>query len=773
MPEGASAQESIVSNARTAMLLASVLLVSAAQVRAQDHWSFELAPYLWAAGTDAHESEPMTRPRIGLVLGGGGARGAAHIGVLHVLEEQRIPIDCLAGTSMGALVGAAYASGMTSREIADLIKDIDWTETFGGAGMRDLQPVPLKSARIVYGNRLEFGLRDKGLLARGGLVASQQIDALLRSIVSRARYQKSFDDLPIPFRAVATDASSGEMLILGEGDLSLAMRASMAVPGAFTPVQLEGRALVDGGLVRNLPVDVVRQMCADVVIASSIVTPDYDTSKPQSALTMVGQMIVIMIRNNEREQLATLTSADVPILVTLPDMTSGEFDKIPAAIPLGETAARSSSELLARYSMRPEAYAQWRQRLGRDASREPRFVTVNEVRIGRLDRVNPDVLRHKLTSRSGEPLLEAQIIADAQRLYATGDFDKVDYRIDESSDRPVLEFLPEEKSWGPDYLRFDGGLLSTSGGDTGFVLRMYHDRTWINALGGRWSNTLQVGRTALYETSLFQPLEPTQRLFAEPLLRASRALEDVYRGDDRVARYQRTSLAAHFDVGVTLDTWGELRIGVEASRNDYTVDTGDPLLPEFDDVDSIGVTARFILDTRDSAFLPTHGQYVNLRFYDADSALGSDDSYRQATLSAQRVFAVGSDLLYLEVAGGTDLDSDAPAYDLFTLGGVGELAGFEFEELRGQEYAYGRAAYLRKITDLQTLLGQALYAGISLEAGNMYERIDGTSARGLILGSSIFLGGRTPLGPLVLTFGVAEGGHKAAYVQIGRPLKER
>jgi NTE family protein len=752
--------------------------VSRTQRRTGDSWwpallSLAGLLVLYPTAAAAQDVELAPRPRIGLVLGGGGARGAAHIGVLRVLEEQRIPVDCLAGTSMGALVGAAYASGMTSREIADLVGGIDWAETFGGSGMRNLQPVPLKSARIVYSNRMEFGLKDRGLIGRGGLVASQQIDSLLRSIVSRARYQKSFDDLPIPFRAVATDASTGEMLILGEGDLSLAMRASMAVPGAFTPVQLQGRAMVDGGFVRNLPVDVVRQMCADVVIASSIVTPDYDMSKSQSALAMVGQMIVVMIRNNEREQLATLTSADVPILVALPDMTSGEFDKVPAAIPIGEAAARSRTDLLARYRMSPEAYAQWRERLGRDASRGPHYVTVEEVRISGLERVNPDVLRHKLTSRAREPLSEARIVADAQRLYATGDFENVDYRIDESTDRSVLEFLPEEKPWGPDYLRFDGGLLSTSGGDTGFLLRVDHDRTWLNALGGRWSNTLQVGRTALYETSLFQPLESSQHLFAEPLLRASRTLEDVYRGDDRVARYQHTSFAAHLDAGVALDTWGELRVGVQASRNDFRIDTGDPLLPELDDVDSVGVAARFILDTRDSAFLPTHGQYVNLRFYGADSALGSDDSYRLATLSAQGVFPVGSNLLYLQIAGGSDLDSISPAYDLFTLGGVAELAGFQFEELRGREYAYGRAAYLRKITDLQTLLGQALYVGASLEAGNMYERIDGTSASGLILGSSVFLGGRTPLGPLILTFGVAEGGHKAAYVQIGRPLKER
>lgn len=721
----------------------------------------------------AHESEPAPRPRIGLVLGGGGARGAAHIGVLRALEEQRIPIDCIAGTSMGALVGAAYASGMTSGEIDKLVTAIDWHETFGGAGIRDLQPVHVKSARTIYSNRLEFGLKNKGLLAPGGLVASQQIDSLLRSIVSRARYQKSFDDLPIPFRAVATDVRTGEMVVLGSGDLSMAMRASMAVPGAFTPVQIDGRVLADGALVRNLPVEVARQLCADVIITSSLVSPEYDASKPPSALGLIGQMIDIMIKNNEREQLLGLTSADVPILIALPNMTAAEFDKVPSAIPLGEAAARSKAGLLERYSMSADAYAQWRRRLERDAARGPRHVTVSGISIEGLDRVNPDVLRRKLTSRAGESLLEAQIIADAQRIYATGDFEKVDYRIDESRGEPVLTFLPEEKPWGPDYLRFDVGFVSASAGDAGFLLRADHDRTWINALGGRWSNTLQLGRTALYETTLFQPLGLAQRFFVEPVLRASRTLEDVYRGEDRVARYQRTSLAARLGAGASLETWGEVRIGVGASRNDYHVDTGDALLPELDDVDSVGVTARFVLDTRDSAFVPTHGRYLNLRFYSAQSALGSDDSYRQARLFAQQVLPVGSDLLYLEIAGGSDLDSAAPAYDLFTLGGVGELAGFQFEELRGREYAYGRAAYLRRITDLQTLLGRALYAGVSIEAGNMYERIDGTSASGLILGSSIFLGGRTPLGPLILTLGIAEGGHKAAFVQVGRPLKER
>ena len=350
---------------------------------------------------------------------------------------------------MGALVGAAYASGMTSSEIERLVMRIDWTETFGGAGMRNLQPVQLKAARAIYSNRLEFGLKKNGLLAPSGLVESQQIDSLLRSIVSRARYQKSFDDLPIPFRAVATDIGTGEMVVLGSGDLSLAMRASMAVPGAFTPVQIDGRVLVDGALVRNLPVDAARQMCGDVIIASALVSPEHDASKPRSALGLVGQMIDIMIKNNERGQLATLTSTDVPILISLPDMTPAEFDKVPGAIPVGEAAARSQRDGLGRYSVSADDYAQWRARLGNDAARAPRAVTVSAVRLSGLDRVNPDVLQHKLQSRPGQPVSEMQMIADAQRIYATGDFDKVDYRIDESRDRPCWSSCPRRNRGDP------------------------------------------------------------------------------------------------------------------------------------------------------------------------------------------------------------------------------------------------------------------------------------------------------------------------------------
>jgi len=745
-------------NVLLALLISLASVSSTSTARAQ-----ELAPR--TAGTE--------RLRIGLVLGGGGARGAAHIGVLHLLEEMRIPVDCIAGTSMGALIGGAYATGMTSAEVEKTVVAIDWSAAFGSAVTRDLQPVHLKTHHVTYSNALEFGLNEQGLVTPGGLVASQQIDSLLRSIVSRARHRDSFDDLPIPFRAVATDIGSGEVLVLSSGDLSVAMRASMAVPGVFAPVQLDGHVMVDGGLVRNLPVDVAREMCADVVIASSLVDAAPDVAKLQSALAVVGRMIDITIKNNERAQLATLGANDVRIMISLPDMTSGDFDKTPSAIPLGAAAARTMATQLARYSLTPEAYAAWRAGLENAVRAERVGPTVRAIRIGSLTRSNREILRRQIESRVGEPLDEARVIEDAQRIFSRGDFAKVDYTITTANSGAELEFLPLEKPWGPNYLRFDLGMSYSTGGDTGFVLRADHLRTAVTTLGGRWYNTLQVGRTSLLETSLLQPLDLTQRLFVEPRLRISRELQDLYRGEQRVARYEYTYVEGQVDAGVSFGTWGELRLGLKRSQSDYTTQTGDVLLREFRDIDSAGIAARFLVDSRDTPFLPTRGTYLNFNFYSSEAALGGAQSYQRAEIFGQRVFRLRGNLLYLEAAGGSDFGSNTPSYERFTLGGISQLAGFESEELRGREYAFARVAYLWKVTDLQTLFGQALYAGVSLEAGNMFERIDGADAEGAILGSSLFFGGRTPLGPLTLVFGISEGGRKAAYLQLGRPLKER
>ena len=282
------------------------------------------------------------RPRIGLVLAGGGAKGGAHVGVLKVLERLRIPIDCIAGTSMGALIGAGYASGLPADEIEKFLLSIDWNSVIGDVGGRELEPIEQKRAAVTYTNSMELGLKNGRIVVPGGLVDTARIENLLREYVATARLQPDFDRLPIPFRAVATDMVKGEMVVLKSGDIATALRASMAIPGAFAPVQLDGRVLADGGMVRNIPVDVARETCADVVIVANLVERDVQPENMASAVQLLMRSTDISIIANEREQLATLTDRDVLIGIQMGDITTGSFTRIPETIPLGEAEAERS-----------------------------------------------------------------------------------------------------------------------------------------------------------------------------------------------------------------------------------------------------------------------------------------------------------------------------------------------------------------------------------------------------------------------------------------------
>ena len=292
------------------------------------------------------------RPRIGLVLGGGGAKGGAHIGVIKVLEEMHIPIDCIAGTSMGSIVGAAYASGDSATELEQVVTSINWRQVLATVPRADI-PYHRKSLDAYFTNGIETGFKNGSVTAPGGLVPTHQIEGLFRKIVASAGGVSDFNKLPIPFRAVSTDLESGDVVVFDNGDLAQAMRASMAVPGVFAPVEANGHIYADGMLVRNLPVDVARQTCADVVIVVPLSNPDPPRSSLKSLLGVAGQAMNIAIEANERAQLATLTDRDVEIKVVLKDISSGDFDKVPDAIPIGEAAARAAAPQLARYSISP------------------------------------------------------------------------------------------------------------------------------------------------------------------------------------------------------------------------------------------------------------------------------------------------------------------------------------------------------------------------------------------------------------------------------------
>ncbi len=715
------------------------------------------------------ETPTAARPRIGLVLGGGGAKGAAHIGVLRVLDELRIPVDCVTGTSMGALVGGTFASGVPPEEIEKSVLAINWSMTVGREGLRDRTPINHKLAGITYTNNLDLGIKNGSLKAASGLLKTQDIEDVIRGLVSQARYTRDFDDLPIPFRAVATDMLAGEMVVLGSGDISVAMRASMAVPGAFSPVVLGNRVLSDGGMMRNLPVDVARNLCADVVIAVSLASPPPKPQELESALTLAGRSLDVMIEANQKAQIATLTGRDISIVVPMGDIGSASFDRVPDAIPLGREAALAMQERLRALALPEEQYLAWRQAMNREGLQS---IVLAGVELKGLQRVNPDYVRAQLQGLTpGTEVTRLDVLNDARRLYALGDFEKVSYRLIGPADARSMEFTLVEKSWGPDFLRADAGLTTSLDGGLEAVLRIDHNRTWINRFGGQWHNGLQMGEQWIVETDLYQPIDVRQRFFVQPLVRYERSFENIYNDGDRVARYIISELYGQVDAGINFDTRAQFRLGIRSGWFETKRDTGPTVLPEGDRESDSSLQLRLVYDTRDSVGLPTRGTFLNARLMSSDSWLGGEQSYDLVEGVMTRSFPFRGDSLTLLLGGGDTLSGTLPAPQEFQFGGIRTFPGLQRGELRGDSYWFAGSVYWFKLGDLQSLFNQALYAGLRLQAGRMGGRIDQVRD-GALYGISGSLGVRSPVGPMLLSLGWVDNGSLQLQLAIGRPISE-
>jgi NTE family protein len=565
------------------------------------------------------------RPRIGLVLGGGGAKGAAHIGVLRVLDEMRIPINCVAGTSMGALVGATFASGKAADEIEREVLAIDWTRTVGGQGRRDNRPIEVKLEELAYSNPLEVGIVDGNVATPGGFIETQDIEQELRKLVASARFTSDFDELPIPFRAVATDVVAGGMVVLERGDLATAMRASMAIPGAFSPVVIDDQVLVDGGLMRNLPVDVARELCADIVIAVWLTTPQPKAEEVSSALSIVGRSLDVVIRANERTQIEQLGPDDVGIEVAMNDIGTADFDRTPDAIALGRAAAEASRDTLARFVVSEAEYRAWRAGL-EGASPPPQ--TLGAINIVGLGRVSEEFVEAQLQSSTvGGPVESEAIEDDAERIYALGDFERVEYRMSGPDDDRVLEILPVEKSWGPDYLRLNIGASTDSSADILGILRLDHTRTWVNARGGQWHSAVQIGGQSLLASDFYQPLDARHRFFVQPMAGLESSREDLYLDGDRIARYFVRVIYLQLDGGLNVGSKAQLRLGIRRGAYEVDRDTGLPTFPETDPSPDTSLRLRAIYDTRDSVSLPTRGAFASVRYIHAMDWLNGKEDY--------------------------------------------------------------------------------------------------------------------------------------------------
>jgi NTE family protein len=711
------------------------------------------------------------RPRIGLVLGGGGAKGAAHVGVLRVLDELNIPVDCVAGTSMGALVGGTFASGMPAKEIETALAAIDWSRTVGKAGLRDRTPIERKLAGTTYSNQLELGIQDGSVILPGGLLKTQDIEDVIRQLISDARFQRDFDRLPIPFRAVATDMVSGSMVVLDSGDLSVAMRASMAIPGAFSPVVIGQQVLSDGGMVRNLPVDIARDLCADVVIAVWLTTPQPLASDLDSALALVSRSTDVMIKANERAQIATLAPGDVGIEVPMGDIGTSDFQRVTDAVALGRAAAEAQIPELRRFSLPNSEYLAWRESIT-SVKADP--VHLAEVRIEGLKRVSPNYVESQLENlKPGADVDSGQIKEDTDRLYALGDFERIEHQLTGPPDARVMEISPVEKAWGPNFLRFDLGLSAEGSGEILAILRAEHTRAWIGELGARWNNSLQIGRQTLLSTEYYQPLDEAQDFFVRPAVRYESDLQGVYVESDQVARYFVKDFYGELAFGANIGTKAQLSAGLRSGWVTTERDTGSLVLPEQERQPDTRLFVTAAYDTRDDIGLPTRGSLVYLRYVNSGSLLGGEQDYDLAEGVFTKSFpSRRGDSFSLILGGGKALAGELPPSRDFRLGGIRSFPGLRFDELRGTEYWFAGTSYLWKVADIQPLFGQALYAGLRLQAGRMTGHNDLRPDDGVLYGIAGSLNGRTPVGPFILSLGYVDNDSWELQFTLGRPIPE-
>ncbi len=699
------------------------------------------------------------------MLSGGGARGAAHIGVIKVLEELRVPVDCIAGTSMGAIVGAAYASGMTVDEMQAAIGHITTASLFTDTPPRADEPIRKKNDDFLPLATPEFGLKDRSVTAPKGVVSGVALEAELRRLV-KLRGVRAFDHLPIPYRAVATSLGNGSMYVFERGELTTAMRASMSVPLLIAPLNVNNQLLVDGGLVRNLPVDVARAMGADVVIAVNLGTPLLQPDQVDGLLGVAMQTLSILTEQNVRESLQELRPTDVLIQPALGDFSAADFDALPKAVPFGEAAARKVAPSLHALALPAEAYAALRASQSVASAEGPPTV-IASIQVRGNDRVNPEAILQQMATQPGQTIDQEQIDLDMRRIFGSGDFESVRPEVQEIDGQQVLIVNVTEKSWGPDYLRLGLQLNSDLGNDANFNFFGSIRAKWLNSYGGEWRNSFVLGSDVVLDTSFYQPFSARQYAFIEPRVRFSNTPLDVYVGNVLVAEYRDQALVASVDLGVNFNQYGEARFGLYRGKHRFSLRTGLPSFPN-ENVATAGLQAGLRIDQLDSVSFARSGYLLSLLGQSSLTAMGAAEAYNLAEGEFRVAHAFGRHALQLAVRGGGPIGSDdLPVYALFQLGGFLNMSGYRQSQLLGPRYAYGRLSYQTRLAQMPLLEG--VYGGLAYELADMPQSVP-QNDRGLFQSGTAYLAADTPLGTAYFGFGYASLDNLALYLYLGKPF---
>jgi NTE family protein len=710
------------------------------------------------------------RPRIGLVLSGGGARGLAHVGVLRALEEQRIPVDAIAGTSMGAVVGGLYASGMSAKDIDSLMRSIDWNIAFRDRPARNTINFRRKQDDREFLVRIPLGIQGGSFRVPRGLIQGQRLTQTLRLETLPVATVEDFDELPTPFRAVAADLETGARVVLDQGDLPSAMRASMSAPGVFAPVEIDSRLLVDGGIVENLPVDVAKGMGVDIVIAVDVGFQPVGRRELTSALSVSNQAITIMMLRETGRQRSLLTANDILLTPDLQNLQSTDFGAADKTIGIGLEAGRAAADRLARLSLGED---DWKAYLAQRGAEGEEQAIVHFVRTDERSERYKERIQSELGPVIGHPLDPVKMDARLSHFYGSDNFEALDYRLVREGVLTGIEVNARRKSWGPNFLRFGLELQDDFEGGNSFSAGVRAQVTEVNRYGAEWQTDLRVGANPLFRTEFYQPIGYTSDWFVVPRLLIERQNFEVFEGDRRLATYRVSNQEAELDFGREFGSWGELRAGLiygEGNRHLLVGDPGDPGLPPRDRFDRGELMTRFSVDLLDDVYFPRHGELFTLQWNAPREGLGASANADRVSFDWTHARSRGRNTLILSAAGGAHVSGPTDqVQDFYTLGGLFDLSGLAPEEISGPHFGIARAIAYRRIGSGQDgLFDVPTYLGVSLELGNVWLRRSDVSVDSALVSGSAFLGFDTLLGPVYLAAGLGEGGDRTFYLLLGR-----
>lgn len=745
-----------------AVLLVFAMFALSAAVSAQD-----VAPLQ----PDTNSAAPsQDRPTVGLVLSGGGARGFAHIGVLRVLEANRIPVDYIGGASMGGLVGAMYSMGYSPDEMERLLGTLNWGELLQlQESIEDLS-FRRKEDRRNIATPITLKGQINDLKLPNALNSGHSIGLLFDRLSLRYAQVNDFDDLPIPFRCVATDMETGRSVVLKEGSLSPSLRATMSIPGIFAPVELDGRILSDGGLVNNIPTDVVKEMGADILLVVNIETQLSDRSSLESLLGVLAQTINIATAENSRR---SLQQANLIIAPDLKEYSSADFGSYREIIELGYEGAAKNAALLTGLSLDEEA---WRQHLAQRKRREqastppvPTFVAVDGDNRNSVQTIE-EQLGDKYIGQSLDADMQDQLVDDLSELTGTGRFDSLNYDLMTRNGETGLLIRTNEglgQTETPTRLEigFDVNSVESDNVNFSFVGRMtFFD---IGRYGSEWRNDLVIGSNTLLASEYYRPIGDTN-FFIAPRISYDRNRINIFSDGNRLAEYISDNIQAGGDIGYTFNPRSELRAGFTFGYQRFNRRIGDPLLPDFKGGFS-KVGLKWTYDGLDKAQVPEKGFYTrNTLNYYLDSA-GEEKRMAQFQTRMLNFRPYGErNTLFFFGGAGTSFGATAPVLQQFTLGGPFRLGGYGFDEFRASNFIQAGGGILHNPEFFPSFLGGKTYLGAWYEGGSAFERIGKANYRQSFSTGAIL---ETPIGPFFIGTSINENGRGRIYFSFGRVFR--